>query len=98
MLPPPSFSYRRKNIARRAILSLVLIGVMFLLASGMASAVTRYGTEGTDKLSGTAGEDRLWGYGGDDTIFGLGGDDYFSSGGLKGGTGDDHVRGGSGKD
>ncbi len=60
-----------------------------VLASGVALAVNRVGTNGADVLKGTDGADNLLGLGGNDTLFGLGGSDN-----LLGGPGKDNVLGG----
>ena len=83
---------------RRAVVILTAIVATLVLASGVALAATRFGTEGDDRLRGTPGVDRLVGYGGDDTIHGLPGDDYPSLGGLFGGEGNDFIHYGPVKD
>jgi len=60
-----------------------------VVASGVALAVTKIGTEGLDTLRGTNEADNLLGKGGSDTLFGLSGTDN-----LLGGTGKDLVFGG----
>jgi len=83
-----------------------------LVASGVALAVTRIGTDGPDTLRGTNGADNLLGLGGNDNLSGLGGRDNllggpgkdfvlgFSGGdkNLVGGSGNDAVIGGKGSD
>lgn len=75
---------------RRTILLMATIALTLLVASGMALAVTKIGTEGPDTLRGTNGADNLLGQGGNDRIFGLAGNDN-----LLGGSGKDFVSGGS---
>ncbi len=60
-----------------------------VLASGVALAVNKVGTNGHDVLRGTDGKDNLLGLGGQDDIFGRGGSDN-----LVGGPGKDNVLGG----
>jgi hypothetical protein len=75
---------------RRAILLLFAMIATLLLASGVALAVTKIGTNGPDTLRGTNKSDNLLGKGGQDDLFGLGGRDN-----LLGGSGKDNVIGGS---
>ena len=56
---------------RRAILLVVATALITLIASGVALAVTRIGTDGPDTLRGTNGADNLLGKGGNDTLFSL---------------------------
>ena len=70
---------------RRTILLMATMALTLLVASGVALAVTRIGTNGPDTLRGTNGDDTLIGLGGNDRIFG----------GLRG---NDNLLGGSGKD
>ncbi len=74
---------------RRAILLLTVMAAALVLASGVALAVTKIGTNGHDVLKGTDGKDNLLGLGGQDDIFGKGGSDN-----LVGGPGKDNVLGG----
>jgi hypothetical protein len=74
---------------RRIVLLFTGIALALVLASGMALAVNRMGTEGPDTLRGTNGDDNLLGLGGNDRLFGLNGDDN-----LLGGRGKDVVGGG----
>ena len=84
-------SRREKGTSmRRAILLLALMGVMVIVASGVALAVTKIGTDGPDTLRGTNGADNLLGEGGNDVLFALGGRDN-----LLGGNGKDWVLGGN---
>ena len=74
---------------RRTVLLLTVIAACLVMASGVALAVNRVGTNGHDVLKGTAGEDNLVGLGGQDDLFGKGGSDN-----LVGGDGKDNVLGG----
>ena len=75
---------------RRVILLLTLMAAMLVVASGLAWAVNKVGTEGPDTLRGTDRDDNLLGKGGDDVLLGLGGRDN-----LLGGEGKDWVLGGN---
>ena len=75
---------------RRVALVLTVMVLALVLASGVALAVDKVGTNGPDTLRGTNGPDNLLGLGGDDVLFGLGGRDN-----LLGGTGNDWVLGGN---
>jgi Ca2+-binding RTX toxin-like protein len=75
---------------RRTMLLLATMALTLLVASGVALAVTRIGTDGPDTLRGTKGDDNLIGQGGNDTLLSLAGDDT-----LLGGPGKDVVNGGS---
>jgi Ca2+-binding RTX toxin-like protein len=75
---------------RRVILLLAAVAVTLVVASGLALAVNKVGTNGPDTLRGTNGDDNLVGRGGNDDIFGLGGRDN-----LLGGEGKDNVFGGN---
>ena len=66
-----------------------MMAVTVVVASGVALAVTKIGTEGRDTLTGTKGDDNLLGRGGNDRLFSLAGDDI-----LLGGPGKDVVFGG----
>ncbi len=74
---------------RRLVLLLTVMAAALVLASGVALAVTKIGTNGNDVLKGTDGKDNLLGLGGQDDIFGKGGSDN-----LLGGPGKDNVLGG----
>ena len=74
---------------RRLVLLLVAMALSLLVASGVALAVTKIGTNGPDTLRGTDGDDTLVGKGGNDRLFSLAGDDT-----LRGGPGKDLVLGG----
>ncbi len=75
---------------RRVILLLTVIAATLIVASGVALAVTKIGTNGPDTLRGTNGDDNLLGKGGNDKLFGLGGTDN-----LLGASGKDIVLGGN---
>jgi Ca2+-binding RTX toxin-like protein len=60
---------------RRVILLLAVMSATLVLASGVALAVNKVGTNGPDTLRGTNGDDNLVGRGGNDDLFGLGGND-----------------------
>ena len=71
---------------RRAILMVAMMSLTLLVASGVALAVTRIGTDGPDTLRGTNGDDNLIGKGGNDDLYALNGRDT-----LVGGPGKDVV-------
>jgi Ca2+-binding RTX toxin-like protein len=71
---------------RRTLLLLATMVVALLLASGVALAVNKVGTNGPDTLRGTNGDDNLLGRGGNDKLFSLNGRDN-----LLGGPGKDNV-------
>jgi hypothetical protein len=73
---------------RRSIVLLATMALTLLVASGLALAVTKIGTEGRNFLKGTDKADNLIGQGETDLIFGLAGDDN-----LLGGSGKDIVQG-----
>jgi Ca2+-binding RTX toxin-like protein len=75
---------------RRTIVLLATMTVTLVVASGVALAVTKIGTDGPDTLRGTNGADTLIGKGGNDILLALGGNDT-----LLGGPGKDVVNGGS---
>ncbi len=75
---------------RRVILLLAVMAMTLVVASGVALAVNKVGTNGPDTLRGTNGDDNLVGRGGNDDLFGLGGSDN-----LLGGEGKDWVLGGN---
>lgn len=89
------------------LISMMLLAL--LLASGMALAAVKVGTNGQDILKGTNSRDKLVGKGGNDILYGKGGsDDYlkgpidqvssYVKGGLYGGPGNDRIFGGGGDD
>jgi hypothetical protein len=65
----------RREDMRRVVLVLAVMALALLLASGVAWAVNKIGTDGPDILRGTNRADNLLGEGGNDGIFGLGGRD-----------------------
>jgi Ca2+-binding RTX toxin-like protein len=69
---------------RRTILLVVTMILTLLVASGVAWAVNKIGTDGPDTLRGTNGADNLLGKGGNDRLFALDGRDT-----LLGGPGKD---------
>ena len=71
---------------RRALLLVAMMAVSLLVASGVAFAVNKIGTDGPDTLRGTNGNDNLIGKGGNDRLFALDGRDN-----LLGGPGKDLV-------
>ena len=75
---------------RRLFVLLAAMALALVLASGVALAVNKVGTNGPDTLGGTNEADNLIGRGGDDIIFGLRGSDN-----LLGGPGDDTLTGGT---
>jgi Ca2+-binding RTX toxin-like protein len=70
------------------LVALVLAGMalVLLLASGVALAITKVGTNGPDTIMGTKGPDKLVGRGSSDWIDGQGGKDV-----IRGGPGSDNV-------
>ncbi len=75
---------------RRTMLLMATMALTLLMASGVALAVTKIGTDGPDTLRGTNKADNLIGLGGNDRIFGLAGKDN-----MLGGPGKDLVVGGT---
>jgi hypothetical protein len=75
---------------RRVVLVLAATAFTLLLASGVAWAVTKIGTDGPDTLRGTNRDDNLLGEGGNDVLFALRGRDN-----LLGGPGKDWALGGN---
>jgi Ca2+-binding RTX toxin-like protein len=71
---------------RRTILMVATVALTVLVASGVALAVNKIGTDGPDTLRGTNGNDNLIGKGGNDRLFALDGRDN-----LLGGPGKDLV-------
>ena len=78
---------------RRAILLMAMMALTLLVASGVALAVTKIGTDGPDTLRGTNGADTLIGKGGNDILIALRGQDT-----LLGGEGKDALWGGTLRD
>ena len=90
---------------RRTILLVATMALTLLVASGVALAITKIGTDGHDNLKGTNGSDTLVGMGGNDRIKGRGGADVIVGGrgneyewGMFGGRGADDMSGGPGRD
>jgi RTX calcium-binding nonapeptide repeat (4 copies) len=75
---------------RRTMLLMATMALTLLVASGVALAVNKVGTNGPNTLRGTNGADNLLGRGGNDALLGLGGPDN-----LLGGKGKDWVLGGN---
>jgi hypothetical protein len=75
---------------RRVVLVLAAMALALLLASGVAWALNKVGTNSPDTLRGTNRDDNLSGRGGQDDIFGLAGEDN-----LLGEEGKDWVLGGN---
>jgi Ca2+-binding RTX toxin-like protein len=71
---------------RRTIVLLATMALTVLVASGVALAVNKVGTDGPDTLRGTNGDDNLIGKGGNDDLYALNGRDT-----LLGGPGKDVV-------
>jgi Ca2+-binding RTX toxin-like protein len=71
---------------RRTTVLLTTMALTLLVASGVALAVTKIGTDGPDTLRGTNGDDNLIGKGGNDDLYALNGRDT-----LVGGPGKDVV-------
>ena len=65
---------------RRTILLLATMALTLLVASGVALAVTKIGTNGPDTLRGTNGADNLLGKGGNDVLYALAGKDNLLGG------------------
>ena len=75
---------------RRVVLVLAAMALAMLLASGVAWAVNKIGTNDPDTLRGTNGADNLLGKGANDVLYALGGMDN-----LLGGEGKDWLLGGN---
>ena len=75
---------------RRLVLLLTVVLVTLVVASGVALAVTKIGTNGPDTLKGANGADKLLGKGGNDVLFSLAGRDS-----LLGEEGNDWILGGN---
>jgi Ca2+-binding RTX toxin-like protein len=80
---------RRVEGMRRVALVLAAMALALLLASGVALALNKVGTDGPDTLRGTNQGDNLSGRGGNDKLYGLAGNDN-----LQGGSGKDVLLGG----
>ncbi len=96
---------------RRATLLTLTMGLLLVLASGIALAATINGTSGDNFLRGTDSSDRIGARGGDDEVRArAGNDDVFGGTGndllfgmkgndlLVGGDGNDQLQGGTGND
>ena len=93
---------------RRTVLLVAVVAACLVMASGVALAVDRVGTNGPDTLRGTDGADNLSGLRGGDKLLGKGGSDNLSGGPGKDvvlggderrpGGGDKNLDGGSGND
>ncbi len=93
---------------RRTVLLVAVMAACLVMASGVALAVDRVGTNGPDTLRGTDGDDNLSGLRGDDTLLGKVGSDNLSGGPGKDvlfggderspGAGDKNLDGGGGND
>src|SRR5829696_8566574 len=96
---------RKGGRMRRLILLLTMMAATLVVASGVALAVTKIGTNGPDTLKGTNAADTLIGKGANDVLFNLvggpgndgvlGGEDSDT---LTGNSGNDAVNGGPGSD
>jgi Ca2+-binding RTX toxin-like protein len=75
---------------RRTILLVATMILTLLVASGVALAVNKIGTDGPDTLRGTNGDDNLLGKGANDVLYALGGRDN-----LLGAEGKDWLLGGN---
>jgi Ca2+-binding RTX toxin-like protein len=75
---------------RRVVLVLAAMALAMLLASGVAWAVTKIGTNGPETLRGTTKSDNLVGRGANDVLFSYAGNDH-----LLGGLGKDILFGGN---
>jgi Ca2+-binding RTX toxin-like protein len=96
-----------KGLVRRTILVLATMGVMLLVAGGVAFAVqcgegTCFGTEAGEVIEGTDTGETIIAFGGNDEIRGNGGGDVIDGGegndNISGDTGDDNLNGGPGDD
>jgi Ca2+-binding RTX toxin-like protein len=101
----------KEGMMRRIILLFMVMAMTLVVASGVAWAVTKIGTDGPDTLRGTKGSDQLLGRSGTDWIEGRAGNDVISGGPgnddplasralgmLDGGPGADVISGGPGID
>jgi Ca2+-binding RTX toxin-like protein len=77
---------------RKPVLLLAAMALTLVVASGVASAVNKIGTHGTDLLVGTDGDDNLVGKGGNDFVEGLKGSDNLAGGKGNDCLGDDMFR------
>jgi Ca2+-binding RTX toxin-like protein len=93
---------------RRVVLLLTVMAATLVLASGVALAVAKIGTNGPDTLRGTNGNDDLSGRDGQDDLFSLNGidnmlggagrDNVWAGNERRPGAGDKNLQGGSGND
>jgi Ca2+-binding RTX toxin-like protein len=87
---------------KKTFLLLASIALAVLLASGVAWAATKKGTEGDDVLPGTESRDVIIPFSGNDTVDAKGGNDdvrhSFGNDTIKGAAGNDTLRGGRGND
>jgi Ca2+-binding RTX toxin-like protein len=68
---------------KRILVLLIVMAVTLVVASGVAWAVNKIGTDGPDTLRGTNGADNLLGLGGNDELFSLNGRDNLLGGAGK---------------
>ena len=68
---------------RRVILLLTMMAATLVVASGVALAVNKMGTNGPDALKGTNGADNLLGKGANDVLFSLADNDNLLGGAGK---------------
>ena len=71
---------------RRVVLVLAAMTLALLLASGVALAVNKVGTNGPDTLRGTNEDDNLLGKGGNDVLYPLACEDNLLGGGVRTGS------------
>lgn len=88
---------------RRITLLAMLVGIMTVLATGVAVAKVIDGTRGNDKLVGTSRADTLNGFAGNDKLYGKGGNDTLkgyigNDAPMRGAAGEDTILGGFGRD
>lgn len=79
-----------ERMMKRVIVVLAMMGMAFVVGSGVALAAVKFGTDGHDVLIGTNGTDQLFGKGASDFLAGKKQDDT-----LYGGDGSDVVYGGA---
>jgi hypothetical protein len=77
---PAPLTRKAAVLMRRTILLLATMVLTLLVASGVALAVTKIGTNGPDTLRGTNGDDNLLGKGGNDEFLSLNGRDNLLGG------------------
>jgi Ca2+-binding RTX toxin-like protein len=102
MLTKSSFSYSKRLLLGRLILTLFGAGMICLGLSVSASAATIVGDNSNNTLNGTAYSDSIYGKGGNDWINGKDNGDYMygdaGNDSLFGGAGGDWMYGGEGDD